>query len=183
MYRQGHFGLGLLSTSVFALLAAELGAFDWVPLIAFAGISGGLLPDIDNKQIIPCQHHGFTHTLLFASIASIFIAIPLSLTYFYGTQIGATLPTKISEMVAQPSRIDILLLGVVLYISAFAGMVSHLLGDALSTATGKLVIRPWWPFSKNHIRFAVAKSGNSFYNLAFFITGVISHGAIYYMYL
>ena len=55
MYKQGHFGLGLLSTSLFALTVAELGYLTWVPLIALAGIAGGLLPDIDNKPVIPFQ--------------------------------------------------------------------------------------------------------------------------------
>jgi len=179
MYKEGHFGLGLLTTSVFALITAELGYLNWIPLIALAGIAGGLLPDIDNKPVVPFKHHGYTHTVLFGLISSVVVAIPL-LSVIYGLH-GLLNGTSIA--LPTPSVLEYIFLFFILYISSLTATLSHLFGDALSTAGGTLLIKPWRPLSDNYVRFGVTTAGNKYYNHGFFISGAISHGVIYYIYL
>ena len=179
MYKQGHFGLGLLSTSLFALTIAELGYLTWVPLIALAGIAGGMLPDIDNKPLIPFKHHGWTHTVVFGFLASGIIT-GLLLAGFYSTQqILSATPLALPAV----SIFEYILLSAILYLSSLFGIFSHLFGDALSTAGGTLLIKPWRPVSENYVRFGVATAGDPYLNTGFFVVGAVSHGAIYYVYL
>lgn len=179
MHKQGHFGLGLLSTSVLALLLLEGGFTLWAPFVGLAGIAGGLIPDIDNKPVVPFRHHGWTHTVVFGVFASIFVAGSLFAVF----HAAITVTSGTSFAVAEPSLLGNLALGILLYVAALAGFLSHLFGDTLSTAGGTLLIRPWKPLSDNHVRIGVTTAGNPVYNLGFFLAGAFSHLLPYYVYL
>jgi membrane-bound metal-dependent hydrolase YbcI (DUF457 family) len=171
MYKEGHFGLGLLASSFFAIPAIGVGNPVWGVLIALAGIAGGLLPDIDNKPLIPCKHHGYTHTVLFGVVSGVFITGGVLGGFYSAVQILSRSPLTASE----PTTMGYIILSLLLYSASIAGVVSHLLGDALSTAGGTLLIRPWKPVSDNHIRFGVTTAGNPVYNHTFFLAGVIAY--------
>ncbi|RLM94350.1 metal-dependent hydrolase [Haloarcula sp. Atlit-7R] len=179
MHKQGHFGLGLLSTSVLTLLLLEGGFFLWAPLIGLAGIAGGLTPDIDNKQIVPFKHHGWTHTVVFG----LFISAIISGCLFGVFHAAIRLTSGTTFAITSPPLLGNLALAILLYVGTLAGFLSHLFGDTLSTAGGTLLIRPWKPISNNHVRIGVTTAGNPVYNLAFFLLGVISHILPYYVYL
>lgn len=179
MYKEGHFGLGLLASAPFAFIALELGYPLWGGLIALAGIAGAMVPDIDNKPIVPFSHHGWTHTVLFGVFSSLIITVGLSLGYFSITSIAASSPISVSP----PTLVEKIGTSVLVYLGAIAGFISHLLGDALSTASGALLIRPWKPVSNNHVRFGVTTAGNPVYNHAFFFSGIGAYAALFYVYL
>ncbi|EMA17299.1 metal-dependent hydrolase [Haloarcula marismortui] len=175
MHKPGHFGLSLLATSLLVLIVVDLGYPHWGILIAAAGTAGGNLPDIDNKPLVPFSHHGWTHTVLFTLIAGVAI-VPLALAGYWSIlQFGQGIPVAVPA----PSQLEFLGLSVILYIAAVLGGLSHLFGDTLSTAGGKLLIRPWKPISNNYVRIGITTADSPVYNTGFFIAGVISHGIVY----
>lgn len=179
MYKEGHFGLGLLASSFIAIIALGVGKPTWGVLVGLAGIAGGLLPDIDNKPLVPFKHHGWTHTVVFAVLSGIFVSVGVLIGFSAFAQILAEMPIEFQK----PTMIEYTVLGIFLYIASVAGVLSHLFGDALSTAGGTLLIRPWKPVSDNHVRFGVTTAGNPVYNHAFFFIGVLSYISIFYLYL
>jgi len=178
MYKPGHFGLGLLSSAPFVLIALELGRPVWAALFIIAGTSTALFPDVDQKDIVPFKHHGATHTVLFGLVVS--VVCTALLLVVMNSAVELTSGTQFS--IHAPSLLEKILLAALLFAVSVLGYASHLLGDALSSAGGTLLIRPWKPFSDNFIQFGIANAGNPYFNYGFLVSGAGSLVTLALMY-
>jgi inner membrane protein len=154
MYRTGHYGVSLIAYApvAFALLAAG------EVTLAFAAGAVVLwlapLPDVDHR-IPGITHRGVTHTLGFAlAVGGAFGAAG----YLSADVLGLGEPRVVAA--------------VGLLVGTF-GIVSHLLGDALTPAG----IRPFWPLSRRKFTLSVTTADSTLWNVGLLAVGVFATAA------
>lgn len=132
MYSKGHAGLTLLITS---LLMIPFGINETALIIIVFSTGLSSLPDIDmslRKYSKLLHHRGPTHSILFALIAG--ISFGLLLYYGYGTLYGFGIG----------------------FITAFWGVISHLIGDMFTYHAFK----PLWPFSNKEVALGLCSASD-----------------------
>lgn len=174
MHKPGHFGLGLLVASPFVAVGWVIGGPLWMVIYLFTSLLGALSPDIDQKPIVPCKHHGFTHTVIFGLISALFIS---ALVFLFQDPLYQELIRPFTGADALPLSSQ-LGLSALAGVAMFAGVASHLFGDALSKATGTLLIRPFYPISSEYIKYGVTTAGNPYYNYGLLTAGVFAQAAV-----
>ena len=149
MLRVGHYGLAMLA---YAPIAVRFGGTD-ARLAVLAGVPilllAARLPDADRRLPLT-SHRGFTHTLWFVAL------LPLALVSVVAGHVS-------------PSSLDgsrwILSFG---YLTALAGGLSHLVGDALTP----MGIRPLWPVSDRRIAASIVRSEDPMANTLLLLAGL-----------
>jgi inner membrane protein len=169
MYREGHIGLGLLVATPFAILFSFSIAPQWgLFTFGFAFITSRA-PDID--QSLPLiSHRGFTHTIWFGILLSLFFAI------------GATV--ALSPFIMDTGSLDgldtlaSLLMGnwevfVIGFVGCFAGFVSHLVGDILTEAYD-YTVNPFWPISNTAYTLGWTQADSKVWNWGLLVLGAVA---------
>lgn len=149
MYSKGHAGLTLLLVSILMLPFGETEYALYI-IVLSAGLSA--LPDIDmelRKQVSFIHHRGVTHSILFAIVSG--GAFGAIFYHVYQTLSWAGIG----------------------FISAFLGVVSHLIGDIFTYHAFK----PLWPFSEKAISFGLCSAGDRSVN-----EGLITVGGIAFIF-
>ncbi len=137
MHREGHMGLTML---LFSLAMLPIGySQDGVVLIVLAG-AVSFIPDLDIEYGIP--HRTYTHNILAALILGTIAGV---LGGYYGD----------------------LRWGAIGFLALFGGIMSHLLGDAITY----MKFKPLWPFSHREVAWGFFKSSDAILNRGFFYAG------------
>lgn len=148
MLRVGHYGLAMLA---YAPIAARFGDAD-ASLTVLAGVPilllAARLPDADRRLPLT-SHRGLTHTLWFVAF------LPLALV--------SVLATHLSPSSLEGSQ-WLLSYG---YLTALAGGLSHLVGDALTP----MGIRPLWPISDRRLAAGIVRSEDPTVNTLLLLAG------------
>ena len=164
MDRRGHYGLALLLSAPFvaALGLTSTSVATGIPFGVLA-VGSSMLPDLD-LHLPGVRHRGPTHTVVFGVITSGVVGI---------VGLGVT-----------SVFFDLTVIG---FASAFAyacsaslvGILSHLLGDALTVGSGRYSVRPWWPYSDRPLRFGVTRSGSFLWNNGLLGLGIALYVSIF----
>lgn len=144
MYSKGHVGLTLLIASIIMMPFGY--SENSILIIAFsAGLS--VLPDIDmGWRRYGVHHRGPTHSILFAVICGVLFGFLLH----YANE-------------------TLLWFGIG-FVSAFLGVVSHLIGDTFTYHAFK----PLWPFSDRAVSLGFCSAGDRSVNEGLMAAGTIS---------
>ncbi len=157
MYWRGHVGVGLLAYAPIAAVVIEAGE----PGLALFG--GGLavafatLPDAD--QSLPIPHRGPTHTVAFAVVTGVVLALFAAVSIVVGALAGVTV------LAAAPG-----------WTPAFVGAVvtitllSHVAADSITP----MGIQPFRPFSDAHLTFDLTPAKNPRANYLLLAVGVLA---------
>jgi len=153
MYKNGHRGAALV-------LMAPLTAAFGVPglVMSMVAVAVCRLPDIDHDYAW-LAHRGQTHTIWFASgVAALVVA--------GGYAWRSVLPVDL------PAFLLALLLGV----TVFLGLLSHLFADALTVGRGTHAIRPFHPLSPHPCRLGLVRADSEFANTLLLVGGMLFQG-------
>lgn len=166
----GHIAFGLLF-AVFAWFVWDRRAS--VVFVALAVVAS-LLPDIDLwlTKLFPAQfhHHGVTHTVLFAVLASV-----------VGGAIIATLFAGPIDEWIDSERFDRGSLFVFSMGALLAGSLSHLVADMLSAPDISTPIEPFWPFFDKPWSVDVVWYNDFWINYGFIALMIVVHLALAYV--
>ena len=152
MYRRGHKGVLLLLYAPFLVVMLILELYVFAVLGLVISLSLVMLPDKD--QSVPMmKHRGFTHTIWFASLVGLGMAL-----------VGMTL-APILIFAGVDATPVILFLG---FIGVFS-IVAHLFADSLTPAG----VKPWTPVSGR--RHSGSINANSFLgNWVLWLLGIVA---------
>lgn len=158
MHRRGHYGMALLlSAPVAAGLAFGMGnAALGIPFTVLA-VSTSMIPDIDqNLPLI--RHRSVTHTIVFGVIVSLIggLAVLLAVSVFLELTVEA-----------------FIVVFAYTFFAILAGLVSHLLADALTVGRGQYAIQPFWPLSYRELRFGLTRSDSLVWNNGLLLLGLL----------
>jgi inner membrane protein len=149
--RTGHYGVALLAFAPLCYVLLSLGQ----PGLAF--VAGGtmlwfaMLPDVDHRLPL-VSHRGPTHSLVFATLTGgTFAGVGLVV----GSEIDGTVAVGFG-------------LGAFGFLVGAAGVVAHLLADALTPAGVPLL----WPLSGRRYSLRVARADNALLNYGLLGVGV-----------
>lgn len=162
MYREGHFGINAL---LYAPITVGISFFASVELaiigaVFFVGVAS--LPDFDRHfsdsmdtrrsniwTLVPIKHRGFTHTIWFGGIiGGVGAGLAVVMIPFHEPGVAAAFG----------------------FATAFAGIVGHILGDALTP----MGVKPFSPVSKTKRTVNVCNASNSIANYGLLLTGGVS---------
>lgn len=164
MDRRGHYGLALLLSAPFvaALGLTSTSVATGIPFGVLA-VGTSMLPDID-LHLPGIRHRGPTHTILFGVVASVVVGIIALgvVTAFY-----------------DPAAVGYLSAFAYAFLASLVGIVSHLLGDALTIGSGRYGVRPWWPFSNRVLRFGVTRSNSFVWNNGLLGLGIAVYVSVF----
>ena len=152
MHSEGHAGLTLL---IMSLIMTPFGANEDALYIIVLSAALSALPDLDMKwrtQVSFIQHRGVTHSILFAIISGIVIGALFFYTHRSLTWVAIG------------------------FLSAFFGVVSHLIGDMFTHHAFK----PLWPFYHNEIALHWFSASNKTVNEGLLTVGGITF-ILYFM--
>jgi len=145
MHSEGHVGLTLL---IMSLIMIPFGANENALYLIVLSAAFSALPDLDMKwrtQISFIQHRGITHSILFALLSG----VAFGALFFYTHR-----------------TITWVAIG---FLSAFFGVVSHLIGDMFTHHAFK----PLWPFYHNEVALHWFSANNKAVNEGLFTAGGI----------
>ena len=153
MYSKGHAGLTLLLVSILMLPFGD-NQNALIVIVLSAGLSA--LPDIDmelRKQVSFIHHRGVTHSVLFAIVSG----LVFSGLFFYshGTLLWAGMG----------------------FLSAFLGVISHLIGDSFTYHSFK----PLWPFSEREVSYGFCRANDRSVNEGLMTAGGLALIAYYFI--
>ena len=151
MYSKGHSGLTLLLVSLLMLPFGE-NQNALIIIVLSAGLSA--LPDIDmelRKKVGFIHHRGVTHSILFAIVSG----LVLGGLFFYTH--------------------NTLMWAGIGFLSAFFGVVSHLIGDSFTYHAFK----PLWPFSDREVHLGICRASDKSVNEGLMTAGGIALIAYY----
>lgn len=150
MYERGHQGMALM------LLAPLTGGFGGVGLL-MSGIAVATcrLPDLDTRSDW-LSHRGLTHTIWFGGLVAVLLVALV------------TIPAVI--VLGERAWI----IGGVIGLAAYLGVVSHLLADALTVGAGEYAIRPFAPLSRQPFRLGLVRSNSRLWNGLLFGGGLLA---------
>lgn len=170
MHRRGHLGITLLfAAPIIVLFPPTVAILLLVPLFFFASI-----PDKDQKfEWVPgISHRGITHTLLFGFIcAGVTATIVMASHDIVWRIITNILPSSIKE----PNWLGMASLASA---GAFAGIVSHILGDIITVGSRRygVIITPYWPLTKRAVRLGWCYADDKKWNWGLFLLGTAASG-------
>ncbi|RBI60613.1 metal-dependent hydrolase [halophilic archaeon] len=143
MYRPGHYGVALLTYTPIAMLSSAVITTQTVIIGGVITIAVAMLPDIDLRLPF-VRHRGITHTVWFAGIVGVLLAIVVAVTTGW-------------------FKLAIYLGGV-----ATLSVCSHLLADAVTP----MGIRPFEPFWSPRYSLDIVLSENPIANYGLFGAGI-----------
>lgn len=165
----GHIAFGLLFAVGAWFLWDDRASVAFVCLAAVAS----LLPDVDLwlTKLFPAEihHHGVTHTVLFAGVASV-VGGALVVGLF-GRRFDDWIPSE---------RFDQASLFVFVTAGLLAGSLSHLVADMLSAPDIAKPINPFWPFFDKPWAVDVVWYNAAWINVGFFVVMVVIHALLAY---
>ena len=151
MHRPGHYGVAL---ALYAPLGGTLVALEQ-PTLALAGGVATLavtnLPDLDGKTDL-IRHRGATHSLVFAVLTGVVVALLSGLLAF---ELGPVAALAVA--------------GIGFLVGALA-VVAHLVADVLNP----MGIQPFWPFSTRRFTLDLVLASNRAANYVLFAVGVLA---------
>lgn len=159
----------------FGLLFAVPAWFFWrdrasVTFIALAAVAA-LLPDIDIwlSRFFPAEfhHHGVTHTVLFAVLASL----------VGGGLVAVLLTDRIDDWI-ESERFDGRSLYVFVTLAFLTGSLSHIFADVLSAPDISTPLEPFWPFYDKPLSIDVVWYNDWRINIGFLTVMVLVHVAL-----
>lgn len=140
--------------------------------LTFVGVGFwfGMLPDVDLvlsnwfPQMI--HHHGVLHTVLFALVAGLVL----------GPVVGWILKKVAgdSEWMSRGATANAYTLG---FLMVFVPATAHVFADMLSAPDIAQAVEPFWPVYKRSVGIDVVYYNSTFWNWAFFLTGLALNGA------
>lgn len=166
----GHVAFGLAFAAVAWFVWDDRVAVAFVALAALAA----LLPDVDIwlSAAFPAEvhHHGVTHTVLFATVASV-----------VGGALVAGLFTGRFDDWAGTERFGRGRLFGFATGALFAGSVSHVVADMLSAPDVSTPIEPFWPFFEKPWSVDVLHYDAAWVNFGFLTVVILVHVALAYV--
>lgn len=161
----GHFAMALL----WALPAWAL--WDGRVSLLFVGfaVSTAMLPDVDLvlQTVLPIQHHGVTHTVLFVTVVALVAGVAVE----YG--LGSWLDRQFLQERNYTVRTG------TLFVFVFAGLLlggySHLFADMLSAPDIAAPVEPFWPFFEKPWSVDFIWYNARLWNAGLLTTGVVLH--------
>lgn len=165
MYNRGHWGIGMITYAPIAFGLLWIDERLW-PFTILGWIIVSVtctLPDIDMtlkdyRWIPPNKHRGGTHTVAFAVVVGVVLAV---LTYAVAT----TMRSATMTITGTDAAVTAVFTGVM---GAY-GVLSHLLGDIITPAG----IRPFYPVSDKHYSYRLIYAEDEAWNYVFYIAGII----------
>lgn len=160
----GHLGMALLFAAPAWLVWGKRGALGFT---GFALLTA-MLPDTDLvlQQVLPIDHHGVTHTLLFVLLMSVLVgaAVAKWLTSWF----AATRWIRSTEITTET-----------VFVFATAGLalggISHLFADLLSAPDIAAPLEPFWPLYSEPVIVDVIYYGSPIWNIGLFAVAVGLH--------
>lgn len=164
MYKQGHIGLALLAAAPFAILFGLIFGPQWgILTIAFSFITARL-PDFDQHTPL-LSHRGFSHTIWFACIVSLILAVVVTVILSIGPS-NISEDTSFLELVS--SNWPTLLLS---FLGFMLGFISHLVGDILTEAY-TYTVNPFWPISDQPYTLGWTQADSKIWNWGLLLLGI-----------
>ena len=154
MYSKGHVGLTLLLVSILMLPFGE-NEYALYIIVLSAGLSA--LPDVDmewRKHLSFVHHRGVTHSILFAVLAGGAFGVIFYFTHQTIIWVGIG------------------------FISAFLGVVCHLIGDIFTYHAFK----PLWPLSDKEISLGLCSANDKSVNEGLMTVGGIVFIAYFWIF-
>src|SRR6056297_1471227 len=161
----GHFAMALLwALPAWALWDGRLGLL----FVGFAA-STAMLPDVDLvlQTVLPVQHHGVTHTILFVTL----VALLAGGVFEYGLR--SWLQRQWLE--ARGYRLSAGTLFVFIAVGLLLGGYSHLFADMLSAPDIAPPVNPFWPFFDKPWSVDVIWDNARLWNAGLLIAAVLLH--------
>ncbi|QLK25056.1 metal-dependent hydrolase [Natrinema zhouii] len=160
----GHLGMALLFAAPAWLVWGKRGALGFT---GFALLTA-MLPDTDLvlQQVLPIDHHGVTHTLLFVLLMSVLVgaAVAKWLTPWF----AATHWIRSTEITTET-----------VFVFATAGLalggISHLFADLLSAPDIAAPLEPFWPLYSEPVIVDVIYYGSPIWNIGLFAVAIGLH--------
>jgi inner membrane protein len=164
----GHLGMALLFAAPAWIVWRRRGA------LAFAGFSllTAMLPDVDLvlKTVLPIQHHGITHTILFVAVVSVLagaIAARVLTERFNANRwIRSTHITEGTVFVFATAGF-------------LTGGLSHIFADLLSAPDIAQPLEPFWPFYDKPIAVDVIYYDSPLWNFGLLAVALAVHFALF----
>lgn len=156
MHQNGHFGAALL---VYAPLGFAVAAAGFQTLALVGGVvtvTLATLPDVDH-HLPGVAHRGPTHTLWFAVLVGLVVAVA-----------GLALTQSDGHITAGAVAVFGFLVGTL-------SICSHVAADAITP----MGVRPWTPFSDRHYSYGLVRAKNPVANWLLLAAGVGAAGAAY----
>lgn len=162
MYRKGHLGIAGV---VAGILPWALPVSLWITLTAVI-ITFERVPDKDHA--IPLiAHRGYSHTLVGAALVGGCVTATVLGSIVYLTAIDSN-----AIIYATTTNGELLQkLGVIIWVGAVLGFVTHMIGDMITVGTDIYGIKPFAPFSDWECGIQLCKAGSERWNRIFFISG------------
>ena len=160
MYKNGHRGAALVLmaplTAVFGVLGLGM---------SMVAVAVCRLPDIDHNYVW-LTHRGPTHTIWFAiGVAALVVAGG----YAWLSILPVDLPA--------------LLLALLLGVTVFLGLLSHLFADGLTVGRGTQAIRPFHPLSPHPCRLGLVRADSRLANALLFVGGMLFQGVAFIVFV
>jgi inner membrane protein len=142
--------------------------------IAFAALSlvTAMAPDLDLvlRQFLPVEHHGVTHTVLYAVVVSVVVGLLATLVLRSPLDRFWKRPKD-----KRPSQ------GMLFWFvgGAFlAGGLAHIMADLLSAPDIADPLAPFWPVYNQHIVIDVVWYSSPWANFGLLAAGILAHVAL-----
>ncbi len=166
----GHFAMALLwATPAWAVWEGRVS----LAFVAFA-LSTAMLPDVDLvlRSVLPVQHHGVTHTVVFVTAVALVTALLVEfglksrLEQLWLTERGYTVPRW------------------ALFAFVFGGLLlggfSHLFADMLSAPDVAAPVEPFWPLFDKPWSVDLIWYNSSWWNAGLLAVGLSIHALAAY---
>lgn len=161
MFKIGHWGMSLLLWAPVAVVLLRLG----YPALALIGgtimLVFSRVPDKDHDLPL-IDHRGITHTLLFAVLIGVVVAIPSYLLGVSGIELAGL---DIGPAIGLDPALGLGLFG---FATGALAIVAHLLADALTPAGVPLL----YPLSGWEFSFYFVQASNTIANYGLFVLGL-----------
>lgn len=161
MHRTGHLGVALFFAAIPTSLLLAVEEVMTAILLTSCIIASCRLPDQAEWAVPGIPHRKVTHNVFFlgavVTLAVVFAGVAHSV-------VNPVIQFPIHVYLALPAGVTF-------------GILSHFLADALTMASGKYAVRPFWPVSTWPLRFGITKSKSWIANFGLFAGGAIMYGS------
>lgn len=170
MRKYGHWGLALaLSIPLVAILP-----FTYSVPIVFMMLIMALAPNWDIALGF-LTRRGISHTIWFAVFMALLITVSI-------TMILSMIASGFYELAGfTPEVLQPLRIGLMMGFGTFLGVMSHLLGDMMTTGGSKRRPKPLWPLLSRPLQFGIADERHPFLNQGLLKISITIVGLLYFI--